>query len=131
MTAKDSSRSDSDGTSPSANPNTTVFSYDSQSKFIKVDNYGAKLNITGNARSIAESNTLSAGFVGGIIDEPNASQWKNFTISGSIKSADPFGNNQADPGNMCQVLTSSGMSCDYARMGKYVGWAKPSNAVWK
>lgn len=106
VTMKDNARSDADGTSYA--PNTSVLDYSGQNKFIKIDNSGSKLGLTGEARKVAESNTPANCFVGGAVLD---NKWKNYTISGSILSADPFGADGTDCSQRCTVLTGTGYTC--------------------
>jgi hypothetical protein len=89
VTAKDNSRRDDDGTTYA--PNSTTFNdYKNQGRFIKVDNTTAKIGLTGNASNIFDSNKDKSCFTGtGVKIDP---LWKNFTITGNLKSTDPFGN---------------------------------------
>ena len=113
VTAKDNARSNTNGTT--YDPNTYILDYSTQSKFIKVDNSSAKIGLIGDASKIAESNTASGCFIGGATID---NTWKNYTISGSLKSGDPFGADVADCSQKCTVLTSSGMTCTTGANGK-------------
>ena len=106
ITAQDNARSDYDGVSYA--PNASTYS----TQYINVDNSTPKIGISGDASKVADANGLtSACFVGGVTIEPSNRQWKNYTISGSLKSTDPFGADLPDCSAKCSTLTGTLLTC--------------------
>ena len=71
--------------------------------FLGIDNSTPKLQITGDARNVFEANTPDC-FIGGVNVD---SKWKNYTISGTIRSADPYGSSATDCSQKCSPLTAT------------------------
>lgn len=119
--AKDQARSDADGVSYA--PNFTTKDLSTSTQFIKIDNAGPAIGLTGNAAKIAESNASANMFVGGATID---GKWKNFTITGGLKSTDPFGSGINPPS--CLVYTGATYTCTTSA----TKGPKPSSAgvVW-
>lgn len=111
VTASDSARSNSDGIGYA--PNTgKILDYSDSSKFIKVDNTVAKIGIFGDANKVAEANVDASCFIGSIQKQLADKQWKNYTVSGSLRAGDPFGpeSSTCTPAT-CKNITSTGITC--------------------
>ncbi len=126
VTAMDNARSNWDGVSYT--PNSSSFSYESYSKFIKIDNTGARIGLSGEAAKVFESNAPLGAFAGGGVTL--SPFWKNYTITGSIKSTDPFGNDDTTNAlPACSPYTSTGQTC--AVNGSGVPKPNAAGVIWK
>lgn len=103
VTASDQARSNGDGISYT--PNTSTI----QTAYLKIDNTVPKMGLSGDAAKIAFSNQPASAFVGGNVTVND--QWKNYTISGGLRTTDPFGNDGPDITSTVSTYTGVVMTC--------------------
>ncbi len=125
VTARDNVRSDNDGVTVNLTRNTSYWTSGNGLGsattvgilFIKVDGAGPMIKLTSEAAEPASSNATPSQFIA-----PPTIQdvWKNFTISGDLKSWDPFGILPTPPPS-CTVYSGALLTCT---------WAKPAGTVW-
>lgn len=135
ITAKDNARSNSDGISLISNATLYVSGLGSANypdgtsapstigtATINIDEAAPGVKLSGDAKSYYDSNAASNCFIGLATKDP---RWKNFTISGGIQAADPFGPNCAPT---VSVITPTILTCNFPIAG--IGDGNPNSPIY-